>query len=400
MKSKFMILLFSMVLAQSTAWSCTIFCAIDSHGHVWSGNNEDYYFSMGTKTNVVSRTDSTFGFIWYNYENNRYAQGGINEAGLFYDLNSVEDSEIKDLDKKIIFPGENIEDFYLYLLGHCKTVPEVFELYSKYYMPWMKGGQMNVADKQGNMGIVTADSAWLVTSNFSISTNYNLCHNDNDYKTCWRYPIAEDILKKTEPSLETFAKICEATSQKKIITTIFSSISNLNTGDIWFYYAWDYKNAYKTSIQELVEMGDTVLIMRDWFPERPIVKAYYSYIENDFTTALGVLNEIDDPQRREDMLKLLAIDMLAGSSRDKATNALVTKIIETSNHEDLVGWLSAKATTKENRNRALRKKVSIQMANILNSVFFWLALFGGIIILSILLYKRRNKRQLSKSKIN
>ena len=78
---------------QFDAWCCTIFCAKDSHGHVWAGNNEDAHFSLGTKTNVVTKTDSTLGFIWYSYERTRYAQGGINEAGLFYDLNSVDPSD-------------------------------------------------------------------------------------------------------------------------------------------------------------------------------------------------------------------------------------------------------------------------------------------------------------------
>ena len=54
------------------------------------------------------------------------------EKIIFYFENFMDGVEIKDLDKKIIFPGENIEDFYLYLLGHCKTVPEVFELYSNF----------------------------------------------------------------------------------------------------------------------------------------------------------------------------------------------------------------------------------------------------------------------------
>ncbi len=139
---------------------------------------------------------------------------------------------------------------------------------------------MNVADKQGNMGIITADCAWLVKDNYSISTNYNLCHKDDKYKTCWRYPITERILKESEPYLATFTKVCEATSQRKIINTIFSNISNLNTGEIWFYYALDYEHAYKTSIQDLLAMGDTVLMMRDWFSERTLVKAYHSYLEN------------------------------------------------------------------------------------------------------------------------
>jgi hypothetical protein len=397
---RFFAFLIIALITPTPTWSCTIFCAKDSHGHVWTGNNEDARFSLGTKANVVTKTDSTLGFIWYNYENNRYAQGGINEAGLFYDLNAVPPSDIKNVDQKTTFPGVNIEDFYLYLLGHCKTVPEVIEFYSKYKMPWMTTAQMNVADKQGNLGIINADSAWILNANYSISTNYNLSHPDRDNITCWRYPIADEILLESEPNFETFTKICDATSQRKIFNTIFSSICNLNTGELWFYYAWDYENPHKTTLQELLAMGDTVLMMRDWFPERKLVKAYHSYIKYDFNTASGVLDEIDDPQMRADMLKLLSIDMLAGSTKDRATNELVAQIIDASNDVGLLRWLNRMAATKENRELAVKKIRSIQMANVIDNALFWPIMIGGLIILLLAFLKKRNKRQLIKNQVH
>jgi hypothetical protein len=392
LKTNITILLLTFFFNQFNAWSCTIFCAIDKHGHLWAGNNEDGHFSLGTKTNVVTKTDSTLGFIWYSYERTRYAQGGINEAGLFYDLNAVHPSDIKDADKKILFPGENLEDFYLYLLGHCKTVPEVFELYSKYKMPWMKEAQMNVADKQGNMGIVTADSAWLVHGNYSISTNYNLCHPDKDNKTSWRYPLAEEILRESEPNFVTFTRACEATSQRKITNTIFSSICNLNTGELWFYYAWDYENPYKTSIQELLSMGDTVLMTRDWFPDRTLVKAYQAYVNKDFSAALAVLNTIKDSERREDMLKLLAIEMITGSTRERGDNPLVTEMIEASNHIELLRWFMDLKITQENKDLAESKIISVQFASILDSNLFWVLILGGMFTIAIIILKKRKTR--------
>ena len=148
-------------------------------------------------------------------------------------------------------------------------------------------------------------------------------------------------------------------------------------------------------------MGDTVLLMRDWFPERKLVKAYHSYIEHDFNTASGVIDEIDDPQMRADMLKLLSIDMLAGSTRDRATNELVTQIIDVSNDVGLLRWLNGAATTEENRELALKKIRSVQMANVMNSSLFWPIMIGGLIILFIVFLKKEgNKRQLTKNKLH
>ncbi len=92
---RLVIFLLAIIMVWSPMRSCTIFCAIDSLGHVWAGNNEDARFSLGNKIGIVSKTDSTLGFVWFYYTNNGYAQGGSNEAGLFYDLNSVDASEIE-----------------------------------------------------------------------------------------------------------------------------------------------------------------------------------------------------------------------------------------------------------------------------------------------------------------
>jgi penicillin V acylase-like amidase (Ntn superfamily) len=103
--------------------------------------------------------------MYFNYNNHNFPQGGVNEAGVFFDANMVEASDIKDADKKIYFPGETNE-LMLYALGHCKTVPEVLTLFDKYKIPELTNAQIHLADKAGNMGIITADSSWLTSGNF------------------------------------------------------------------------------------------------------------------------------------------------------------------------------------------------------------------------------------------
>jgi hypothetical protein len=135
-------------------------------------------------------------------------------------------------------------------------------------------------------------------------------------------------------------------------------------------------------------------MMRDWFPERTLVKAYNAYIEGDLSVASAVIDEIDDPQMRADMLKLLFIDMLAGSSRDRATNELVAQIIDASNDVGLLRWLNRVASTEENRELAVKKIRSIQLATVMDKSFFWPVMIGGFSILLIAFLRKRNKRQL------
>jgi len=394
------IVLFAITVICSPGRPCTIFCAKDSKGHVWAGNNEDFnYFTFDTKIKIKPRTDSTLGYICFTYAHNVFPQGGVNEAGLFYDFNAIAASDIKDADKKVPFPGDNGYEMVLYMLEHCNTVPEVMELFDKYKMPWMNKAQMHLADKFGNMGIIVADSAWITTANYQVSTNYNLSHVNKDNIECWRYPIAEAVLNTSEPNFETFENICNSTSQRIIVSTIYSNVHNLNTGEMRLYYAWDYEIPYKTTVNELMEFGDTLFPIRDLFPNQYLVKAYYTLLAKDFQEALKELNEIEDSIVREDMLKLLALDLFFGSTKEHTDDDLVYQIIEASNHEELLYLISQKATSIANRKHAKKKLETINKAGISYMLFIWLAIvvFISLIIIKVI---KRNKRQLTKKEMN
>ena len=113
--------------------SCTIFSGIDKKGQVWAGNNEDNLFSFNTYLNLAKSTNSTFGYFYFTNSNspNEYIQGGVNDAGLFYDGNSVPASVYKDFDKKKDFPGGH-RAMLKYVLGKCKTVQEVIALFREF----------------------------------------------------------------------------------------------------------------------------------------------------------------------------------------------------------------------------------------------------------------------------
>jgi hypothetical protein len=255
----------------SNSDACTIFSAKDKNGNVWTGNNEDGIFTISTCVNIVASTKSTFGYIYFTGSNNQkeFPQGGLNDAGLFYDGNSVPKSEYKDFEIKKDYP-EGINEMIFEILRKCQTVQEVFKLFKEYRLQGLEVSQFHFADKYGNFGIINSDSMWITKADFQISTNFNLCHHNKDNVKCWRYPIAERILKSREAGLESFREICDSTSQKK--WTIYSNIQNLNTGDIWFYYAQNFSRPYKTSIKELLKNGNRSFYMLELFKDDPLVK--------------------------------------------------------------------------------------------------------------------------------
>lgn len=293
------ILLFALILFHSSGWSCTIFSAKDSKGNVWAGNNEDNAdFRFDIKMKITPKTDSTYGFFYFRYTDNLMPQGGVNEAGLFFDFNAVSSIPGTAGINKTLFPGEVGIEMMFHLLGKCESVPEAIDLFRKYYLSSFKKAQMHVADKYGNLGLILPDTAYITSQSFHVSTNFNLCAERFNTGGCWRYPIANSMLSSSEPGFELFTVICDSTCQRGRYNTFYSNIHNLNTGEMQFFYGENYMDPYTTTMEELMGLGDTLFLMRDLFHGNPLVKSYYAFKEKDFTAALAVLNQISDSARK------------------------------------------------------------------------------------------------------
>jgi hypothetical protein len=271
MTKKYLCLIILLIVSFSNSEACTIFSAKDSSGNIWTGSNEDKPFSLSTRVNIVAATENSFGYLYFTNSNNseEFPQGGMNDAGLFYDANSIPPSIYKDFDKKRNFPG-GINEMIFFILKRCKTVKEALAVFKIYRLQGLEVSQLHFADKYGNLGIINSDSMWITKGNYQISTNYNLCHLNKDNIKCWRYPVAERMIKSREIGLETFRDICDSTSQKK--WTNCSTVKNLNTGDIWFYYAQDFSRPYKTNIKELLKQGTRSFYLYELFKDDLLVK--------------------------------------------------------------------------------------------------------------------------------
>lgn len=306
----FIALAFTAGVIQTQA--CTIFCAKDKSGQVWAGNNEDALFNFKSFVSIVARTDSTLGYFCFTNSDrsDEFIQGGMNEAGLFYDGNSVPFTKYKDFEKLKPFPGSE-RSMMEYILRKCKTVPEVLALFKIYRLPGTERSQMHFADKYGNLGIVNADSMWLTNGNYQISTNFNLCHANKDNIKCWRFPIAESLLKTREIGYETFKTICDSTSQKKVAATIYSNIHNLNTGDIWFFYGMNYKDPYKTNISTLLAQGTRSFYLHELFSNSALVLTYKAYQSSGSSVAIEKLNSYHLPDKdRKIALRQISSDLV------------------------------------------------------------------------------------------
>ena len=311
------------LIMASQALPCTIISGKTKDGVVWVGNNEDWTFDFETYLNVLPRDGKLFGAISFTYGGPDTAiQGGLNERGLFFDFNSVPLAPISDYegrDSKKDFPGGD-DAFCLHMLRQCSTVIDVLEMLKRYRLNFLVEAQMHLADRQGNLAIVNADSVLLTRDRSQVSTNYNVGTktNSSESRACWRFPIAERLIRERGVSLDNFRDILDATQQYQYFSTIYSNIVNLATGDIYFYYAGDFQKAVHIKLGDLLSKGKRSYSMRTLFPDAPIVKVWNTYQAQGAEKAVELFRQLDEgipEKRRSEILRHIFLSCLLTTNK-------------------------------------------------------------------------------------
>ncbi|RZK36400.1 MAG: hypothetical protein EOO61_10420, partial [Hymenobacter sp.] len=85
------ILLLLLLVSKSWLFACTIVSGTDRKGQTWAMNNEDFFHTSSNYVNVFPAKDKhTLGYITLTYGSPESSvQGGVNEAGLFFDVNAL-----------------------------------------------------------------------------------------------------------------------------------------------------------------------------------------------------------------------------------------------------------------------------------------------------------------------
>jgi hypothetical protein len=246
------------------ATACTIVSGTDRHGQTWAMNNEDFFHTYANYVNVYPASGkNTLGYLTLTFgAPDGSIQGGSNEAGVFFDMNALPPQTYKLRRGRKPFPYGSM---LVYLLQRCQSVPQFLALWDTYYLPDMGDVQLHIADKHGNLAIITPDTIVRATKQLA-STNFNVCEAGPGKASCWRYPIAQKLLATGGISQENLVKIAAATSWREFTTTLYTNIHNLTTGDIWFYLAEDYRTPWRTNMRALLRGGKRSILLASRFP--------------------------------------------------------------------------------------------------------------------------------------
>jgi hypothetical protein len=159
-------------------------------------------------------------------------QGGMNEKGLFIDINAIGFTGWQDDPGTPDFPGSPID----YILSRCATVDEAVAAFREYDVDlgWVK---YVVADERGSSAILEwlNDDLHVIRrdGDYQVSTNYLSPKEPTEP----RYQISEQILKSQDrPTVDLIRKVLAATSYDVDLgQTVYSTICDLKRKKVYLY---------------------------------------------------------------------------------------------------------------------------------------------------------------------
>ena len=195
-KRRLLFFLLCAILISRNSDACSVLYYIDPHnGKIYVANNEDYWYDVEAYIQIVPSSGKKLARLWYGWDD--FAQGGINEAGLFFDGAVTPEQDLSGGENG---PKGNLGDE---LLAHCKTVKEALNLLEKKKIA-LANAHMMIGDSSGHAVVVE----WLggqrkivpLSGNRLIMTNFLLSDPDGGNHPCPRYQSIEDRLDQLEES--------------------------------------------------------------------------------------------------------------------------------------------------------------------------------------------------------
>jgi choloylglycine hydrolase len=234
------ITLFSFLLIFSTnnSKACSIAYYIDEvSGNIFAGNNEDYWYDVKEYMQFNPAKDNKLAHLWYGWD--KFAQGGINAKGLFFDAAVTPEQKIPEG-----YQNPNGRNVGADLLSVCDNVDEAIA-YLEQEKIAVSNGHLFLGDANGNAVVIEwiKGEKKLITlqNNRLIATNYLLSDTTAGYYPCIRYQSIEKKMneldkRKQTVDLRTFVNVMavavqipQTNEEGKKGGTLYSTFVNLKT---------------------------------------------------------------------------------------------------------------------------------------------------------------------------
>jgi hypothetical protein len=240
---------------------------------VLAGNNEDWR-NPKTKIWFIPATEGEYGRVCVGFDN-MFAQGGMNDQGLFIDANALSPTGWEPIEGKPDFQGALIDR----ILAECATVEDAIAFCDKYNIRGLAQARFPIADRTGASMVVEYGQGKVQyvrkTGIYQIATNFVISNVKGKTYPCTRYMVANKMLKNAEDiSLDLVRGVLSATHQEGLYPTLYSNICDLKNGILYLYNFHNFEEVVKFNLEEELKKGRKVYDIPSLFP----VKTHMAYV--------------------------------------------------------------------------------------------------------------------------
>lgn len=253
----FFVLVLLLIFSPISSLACSVLYYVDKEtGEIYIANHEDYWYDTKAYIQIEPRSSRELARLWYGWDD--FAQGGINEDGLFFE-GAVTPDQSETI--KHYLPKGNLGDA---ILANCSSVKEALA-YLEDKNVALSNAHMMFGDNQGNAVVVE----WVegkreliyINNNRLIMTNYLLSHPDKGNFPCQRYASIEsrlNILKDLESPLSlkdvgnTLGQAAQTPRKDKnnrIGGTLYSTFIRLSTMEFFLVSKLDNSKVTKLNLE-------------------------------------------------------------------------------------------------------------------------------------------------------
>jgi hypothetical protein len=253
--------LVSVLFLATPAYPCLVFLVSDGK-HVFGGNNEDYS-DPHTRMWVVPGEKGEHGRVCFGYHDG-FTQGGINDAGLFFDGLALDHEDLEKSEKPAFerHPGDQA-------LATCATVKEVVELFERHDVSLLSDAQVLFGDKTGDAVILEGKAVIRKQRPWLLATNFRQSETPPNLAGCERYDGASKLLETMrEASVESCRKVLSTTHQEGEYPTVYSNVYDLVNGKIHLYHFHDFDSVVVLDVAVEIAKGPHTIELATLFPKK------------------------------------------------------------------------------------------------------------------------------------
>ena len=253
-----LILLLFFFLSANNSHACSVIYYIDKiTGKIYVANSEDYWYDVKAYIRIEPGSKNKLARLWYGWDN--FAQGGINEAGLFFDGAVTPEQKVPENYNK---PEGNLGDE---ILSKCNTVKEAITLLEEKNIV-LSNAHMMLGDSTG-YAVVMEWIDWEriiypIQDNMLIMTNFLLSDPSAGNYPCPRFNAIESSLNKLTENNDTVNLLTVGNALAKAVQspikneegrtggTLYSTFIDVSEMEFVLVYQLDNSNITRLNLKE------------------------------------------------------------------------------------------------------------------------------------------------------